>query len=389
MGEKYESQKGTSIPIGSPKTLELPPRIFRGRLVGMLFDRDKTFLLPSALRGIKELKRYYDEHPKLEVLIVGHTDSTGDTGYNEKLGKERAQSIAAFLSDKVDAWLGYWKGGKPAGKKWGALEDQHMLAHLAGYDGNLDGKIGPKSKEAIKRFQKDAGKPQTGELDDATRKELVTRYMNADETTLPADAKVTVHGAGPHHPEEKGDDPESLRRNRRVEIFLSEGPIEPPPGAPDGPEHAEWVKASTETVDFDAAPEDLVEIDLEWSSSLVESLPDDLTLTLSGKNITDQVKPKSAAKKEGQNARFEFRWIDGSQTVSLEAKGGGKTVLLWKDQTPGALDVDLVWEASITELLGAGEDEGAAKVTGEAIAARKIPDDLGYDEMNTFEKGLA
>src|SRR5258705_10998055 len=120
MPTRYQGKHALKVSIGTPTTVELPPQVFRGRLVGMPFDIDKTFLLPGAMRGIRELKRYYDEHPETEVLVVGHTDSTGDPGYNVKLSRERARAMASFLRDQVDDWLANYQAGKPAGKPWGA-----------------------------------------------------------------------------------------------------------------------------------------------------------------------------------------------------------------------------------------------------------------------------
>jgi outer membrane protein OmpA-like peptidoglycan-associated protein len=391
MAMRYEGGSPVSISIGSSASVELPPRVFRGRLVGMLFDHDKTFLLPSALRGIRELKKYYDEHPQLEVLVVGHTDSTGDTGYNVSLSQERAKVIAAFLRDEVEAWLAHYQAGPP-GKTWGTREDQHMLAHLAGYDGNLDGKAGARTKEAVLGFQEEQGIAGSGKLDPATRRALVTRYLAEDETTLPEGTQLVTHGAGPHHPEEDGDSDEARRRNRRVEIFLSEGPIEPPPGAPDGPEYPEWVRKSSETVDFSDAPEEVVEVDLEWPGELVAALPDDFRLKLSGPEISDQVKEKSAGVKDGDLVRFEFRWIEKSRRVDLEASGGGKTVQLWREQVAGDLETEPVWEGELDELVGSAEDEDEdepAEVTDEAIDAGHIPDDLRAEELAAIDRGLA
>jgi hypothetical protein len=49
---------------------------------------------------------------------------------------------------------------------------QGRLRGLGFYFGEIDGKIGPKTKAAIKRFQKAKGIAQTGELDDATASAL-------------------------------------------------------------------------------------------------------------------------------------------------------------------------------------------------------------------------
>jgi len=73
------------------------------RLVGAFFDTNKCFLLPSAMTGIRKLVAVYDKHPKGEMLIVGHTDTSGDPSYNDPLSLERAEAVKAYLTDDVDA----------------------------------------------------------------------------------------------------------------------------------------------------------------------------------------------------------------------------------------------------------------------------------------------
>jgi len=38
------------------------------------------------------------EYPKTYVDVVGHTDSTGDAAYNQRLSEERARSVAGYLT---------------------------------------------------------------------------------------------------------------------------------------------------------------------------------------------------------------------------------------------------------------------------------------------------
>lgn len=386
MPSRYEVGKTISVSIDGENKVELPPRIRRGRLVGMLFESGKSFLLPSAMRGIKDLKKYYDDHTGLTVLVVGHTDSTGKASENEALSKERADVVAAFLKDDANAWGARYDGGKP-GKKWGTLEDQHMLSVVAGYDGNIDGKLGPRSAAAIKQLQRDAGLDATGKMDSATRQELCTRYMAQDETTLPEGVELTTFGAGPHHPERPGDKEEDRRRNRRVEIFLCDGPIEPAPGSPSGSEYEEWVKKCSETVDFTDSPEELVEIELEWPTDLVKRLPDDFVLRVSGPDITSRELRKETASREGEMTRFEFRFLERTKKVSLEAEAGGKKVQLWTDQLPGDLEAKLDWRGKVEELCEPDEDIDAD--AGGSAGGTKIPDDLGWKAMRSLQrKGL-
>ena len=74
-------------------------------------NTDKTFLLPSAMTGIRRLAQLYDQHLAKTVLVSGHTDRAGDTVHNLALSVERAQAVAAFLQDEVDDWLPRYKAG--------------------------------------------------------------------------------------------------------------------------------------------------------------------------------------------------------------------------------------------------------------------------------------
>jgi len=56
MADRYRG-KPMSLQIGRPATIELPPRSFLGRLVGMLFDHDRTFLLPGSHGKIFEVTK--------------------------------------------------------------------------------------------------------------------------------------------------------------------------------------------------------------------------------------------------------------------------------------------------------------------------------------------
>lgn len=259
---------GVDAPIGATTTVEVQPRIRRGRLFGMLFEIDKSFLLPGAMVGIRGLTRYYKEHPGLHVLVSGHTDPTGADQYNLDLSNERAQSIADFLSDQVDGWMKWYSSGIQS-KRWGIREDQHMLSALrdqvqAFYAGPIDGVNGTATQDAVRRFQTFSNAQLggdlvvDGQLGPKTRRELIAMYMNQDETTLPPGTPLEIHGCGEFHPAQPGNDPQANAEDRRVEIFLFEGPADPPPQqhcpAPGCREYPIWRDRVFEDVDFRTAP---------------------------------------------------------------------------------------------------------------------------------------
>ena len=136
----------------------------------MFFDLDKCFLLPSAIHGIREVKVQYDAHPDASLLVVGHTDTSGKDDYNSKLSLERADAVAAYLTDDVAAWEAFFDDGKPQEKRWGLLEVQHMLTALpeggpAFYADTPNGADDGQSRDAVKALQQIGGSRRTASPD--------------------------------------------------------------------------------------------------------------------------------------------------------------------------------------------------------------------------------
>ncbi|MBL9013349.1 MAG: peptidoglycan-binding protein [Myxococcales bacterium] len=227
---KYEPG-GVKVRIGQAQVVELPPRVFRARLSCIHFDTDKSFMLPMSLPGIRNIKSYYDQHPGLTVLVNGHTDRVGQPAWNLDLSVERAKSIAAYLTSSVDDWMPWYSSGI-ASKRWSYREDQHMLSTVTDasgapyYAGPIDGVNSPATQDAARQFQTDNGLAVDGFLGPETRRALVTKYMELEGTTLPATATLVTHGCGEAHPIDQTEAADE--DNRRVEIFLFDGPIDPP-----------------------------------------------------------------------------------------------------------------------------------------------------------------
>src|SRR5690606_33389179 len=98
------------------RMLGVLPRVVMARMRGLLFDTNKSFLLPSAIEAMVQIRRIYLANNPSELLIVGHTDTTAEPAINDPLSVERAKSIKAYLEDDVDAWLAnYELMGK---KRW-------------------------------------------------------------------------------------------------------------------------------------------------------------------------------------------------------------------------------------------------------------------------------
>jgi len=61
------------------------------------FDFNKAELRKNDEPEVDRLATFLREYPETDVVIEGHSDSTGDAGYNQKLSQQRAQAVREYL----------------------------------------------------------------------------------------------------------------------------------------------------------------------------------------------------------------------------------------------------------------------------------------------------
>jgi outer membrane protein OmpA-like peptidoglycan-associated protein len=67
---------------------------------GLLYDVDSDVIKSTAAENLKNLAASLEKYPKTDILIVGHTDATGTTDYNQRLSERRAISASNFLASQ-------------------------------------------------------------------------------------------------------------------------------------------------------------------------------------------------------------------------------------------------------------------------------------------------
>lgn len=228
-------------------TLVLQPKVLLARIRGMLFDTNRAFLLPAALEHLPRLTGLYADHPSSTLLLVGHTDTTGEPDFNDPLSLERAESVAAFLRDDASAWLRWYESSVTVAKRWGAYEDTTMLTAVFERTGEeVQG-------SPLKHFQSTRGLEPDGDAGPITREALIAEYMALDGTTLPEGVAIEPCGCGEQFPLEGDAD-----ANRRVELFFFDaalGVLPPRPGdiCPAGDTtYPQWRQRAAETIELDA-----------------------------------------------------------------------------------------------------------------------------------------
>lgn len=65
---------------------------------GIMFDVDKAMLKDQYKGEIRELATILNKYEDTNILLEGHTDSTGSEAYNLDLSNRRAQAVANYLA---------------------------------------------------------------------------------------------------------------------------------------------------------------------------------------------------------------------------------------------------------------------------------------------------
>jgi len=86
---------------GTVRSQERPGRVDESLAADVLFAVDSATLTPEAQATLSGLAARLRDRADGAVLIVGHTDSSGTTGYNEQLSLRRAQAVVAALQPQV------------------------------------------------------------------------------------------------------------------------------------------------------------------------------------------------------------------------------------------------------------------------------------------------
>jgi len=67
---------------------------------GLLFEVDKSDLTSGAQTNLTDLARILNKYEDTNVLIEGHTDSSGSDDYNMRLSERRAQAVSHYLASQ-------------------------------------------------------------------------------------------------------------------------------------------------------------------------------------------------------------------------------------------------------------------------------------------------
>ena len=67
----------------------------------ILFATDRAEIRPESAEILETIGSMLEEHPELQLLIEGHTDSQGGYQHNMQLSKQRADAVKSYLVDEL------------------------------------------------------------------------------------------------------------------------------------------------------------------------------------------------------------------------------------------------------------------------------------------------
>ncbi len=147
------------------------------------FDFDSSFVRPEAKAALKQAQQLADVYPDAMLFAFGHTDAVGDELYNKKLSERRAWAVYSFLTNDASAWETLYNHPD---EDWGVAVIQEILLHLGHDPGDVDGDLGPMTRNAMAAF---LGLPEGISVsnDAPFRQALFSAYMGG-----PDDAYVSA-----------------------------------------------------------------------------------------------------------------------------------------------------------------------------------------------------
>ncbi len=66
---------------------------------GVYFDTNKYNINTASQETLNKISGIFQEYGDTNILVIGHTDSTGDDSYNMTLSKNRANSVSNYLAN--------------------------------------------------------------------------------------------------------------------------------------------------------------------------------------------------------------------------------------------------------------------------------------------------
>lgn len=91
--QEAELRQIEGVEVSRPSEGEIEVRLTND----ILFDYDSSALRPASRTTLSDLAANFTQYPDNQLIVEGHTDSTGTDAYNQRLSEQRAANVADYL----------------------------------------------------------------------------------------------------------------------------------------------------------------------------------------------------------------------------------------------------------------------------------------------------
>ena len=338
---------------------------------------------------------YADAHPEQRILVSGHTDTVGGPVDNEELSLHRAKAMLALLEGDRETF-GHEAHGPhvPDGEKTGVLlndriETMEWVASVYGWPTRLVDNYNDyfATVRSFQRSYNERGRAENVEASDldvdadfgpntwraafdcfrleiAALLELTLDELNVLSSSIAAGGRwispEKLTACGESQPiDNPGRDAYRSEANRRVEILFFDAAEEPDCPCFSGacaPEDCDLYKSSFYRRHPIPGSPFFGKLVIGWPTMVIDAIPPDLTLELSGASIPTQSLTLADSKTEDETTHFVFEQHDRSSPCTLRASAGGQTATLWNSQIVNP-NRNAEYAGTIEELVAPGERE--------------------------------
>jgi len=97
----FEKQLNSEIQRGDIQVQKLQDNVLRVTMTAQTsFDVNSARIKPGFYSTMDKIAKIVNKYGKTQLSLVGYTDSTGSSSYNQRLSEQRAGSVLAYLRNK-------------------------------------------------------------------------------------------------------------------------------------------------------------------------------------------------------------------------------------------------------------------------------------------------
>lgn len=129
------------------------------------FAFNSAALTPAAMAVLDKQARWISQFPELRFRVYGHTDLVGSNGYNQALGKRRAEAVVAYFASRgisrqrLEALVSYGETRPVVQTQNPEQQNRRTVTEVSGFYERRPGELNGKYAAVVYRAYVASGEP--------------------------------------------------------------------------------------------------------------------------------------------------------------------------------------------------------------------------------------